>query len=209
MEVFEDIGNIWSVSYKEEMHRHSTNVQSTSDESSTSMGPVQISIVSSMLQHSRASGSQARAQKLSNPLIKRICQSLLPWQCEPQGSNQTWTLTLQLDASCRRGTPWLARNFSRVSWICVTMPLTRCETSWSWRSEVGKAERRTCKLTVRTALQKTKCPVRIWGSMVAEYPKKIQDKSCQPFFTNKEGYGRDWLRLFDYPWHCKSGMGEN
>jgi len=190
MRVFEELKILEAFSYQEEIIAILQDVQGKSDESSPEHGSRADSI-GSLHAHSIAelSGKQARAQSFQSAW-SRICQSLLPWHASRQGSNQTWTLTCTLDPAVGE-VNWLSEDFSSVILNRVTMPLTRCETSWtSWEVGSGKNRREAylAKLDRKDRLAKDNVILSI-GTMLAGIPKEFRTKSAA-FLHYKKGTGR-------------------
>ncbi len=145
------------------------------------------SIVTSMLQHSRASGSKREA-KAFNPLVKEFVN--LSYHGMRAGKAPiNVDIDLQLDPKVGDVT-LISEDFSRVI-------LNLCNNAFDairdkflktgdGRREKEDEDSYLPKLTVKTSLQKDKVLLSI-ADNGGGIPEEIKDKILQPFFTTKKG----------------------
>ncbi|RAI94852.1 ATP-binding protein [Algoriphagus yeomjeoni] len=183
-EVFEELENLEASDTKEEVIAILTDVKNNLTKVHEH-GTRANGIVSSMLQHSRASGNK-REPKSFNPLVKEFTNlSFHGMRAAKEPINVD--IDLQLDPNIGE-VNLISEDFSRVI-------LNLCNNAFDamrdkLRTEDGRQKTEDGvylpKLTVRTALQKDKVILSITdnGSGI---PKEIQDKILQPFFTTKKG----------------------
>jgi signal transduction histidine kinase len=179
-EVFEELENLEASATKEEIIAILQDVQSNLTKVHEH-GTRADSIVTSMLQHSRASGSK-REPKAFNPLVKEFVN--LSFHGMRAGKSPiNVDIDLQLDPKVG-DVLLISEDFSRVI-------LNLCNNAFDAMREKlkigsGKSEAYLPKLTVTTALQKDKVILSI-GDNGGGIPLEIRDKILQPFFTTKKG----------------------
>jgi signal transduction histidine kinase len=188
-EVFEELENLEASATKEEIIAILQDVQSNLTKVHEH-GTRADSIVTSMLQHSRASGSK-REPKAFNPLVKEFVN--LSFHGMRAGKSPiNVDIDLQLDPKVG-DVLLISEDFSRVI-------LNLCNNAFDamrnklkiedGRRETGDGQEDkdiyVPKLTVKTALQKDKVILSI-GDNGGGIPEEIQDKILQPFFTTKKG----------------------
>lgn len=144
-------------------------------------------IVTSMLQHSRASGSK-REPKAFNPMVQEFVN--LSYHGMRAGKAPiNVKIDLQLDPQVGE-VSLISEDFSRVI-------LNLCNNAFDAMRDkflkTGDGRRETedgnsylPKLTVKTSLQKDKVMLSI-GDNGGGIPEEIRDKILQPFFTTKKG----------------------
>lgn len=144
-------------------------------------------IVTSMLQHSRASGSKQEA-KAFNPLVKEFVNLSFHGMRAGRAPINV-DIALQLDPKVGEVT-LISEDFSRVI-------LNLCNNAFDamrdkflktgdGRRETENGNSYVPKLTVKTALQKDKVIFSI-ADNGSGIPEEIRDKILQPFFTTKKG----------------------
>ena len=177
-EVFAELENLEASAIKEEIiailqdvqvnltkvHEHGTRADS---------------IVTSMLQHSRASGSKREA-KAFNPLVKEFVN--LSYHGMRAGKAPiNVDIDLQLDPKVGDVT-LISEDFSRVI-------LNLCNNAFDAmrdKLKTGQSANYTPKLTVKTYLENGKVIFSL-GDNGPGIPAEIKDKILQPFFTTKKG----------------------
>jgi signal transduction histidine kinase len=182
-EVFEELENLEASAAKEEIiailndvkinltkvHEHGTRADS---------------IVTSMLQHSRASGSK-REPKAFNPLVKEFVNLSFHGMRAGKAPINV-DIELQLDPAVGE-VNLISEDFSRVILnLCNNGFDAMREKTLQGFQTLGGLEAYLPKLTVTTALQKHKVILSI-ADNGGGIPKEIQDKILQPFFTTKKG----------------------
>lgn len=184
-EVFEELENISDSEAKEEimaiLNDVKSNLTKVHEHGTRANG-----IVTSMLQHSRASGSKREA-KAFNPLVKEYVNLSFHGMRAGKAPINV-DIDLQLDPKVGDVT-LTSEDFSRVI-------LNLCNNAFDAMRDKLKAEdgRRETengnsylpKLTVKTALQKGKVFLSITDNG-GGIPDEIKDKILQPFFTTKKG----------------------
>ncbi|MDG1277819.1 MAG: ATP-binding protein [Algoriphagus sp.] len=184
-EVFAELENLEASATKEEIIAILQDVQSNLTKVHEH-GTRADSIVTSMLQHSRASGSK-REPKAFNPLVKEFVN--LSFHGMRAGKYPiNVDIDLQLDPKVGDVT-LISEDFSRVI-------LNLCNNAFDamrdklktedGRRETGDGNSYLPKLTVKTALQKDKVLLSI-ADNGGGIPEEIKDKILQPFFTTKKG----------------------
>ncbi len=177
-EVFEELENLEDSEAKEEIIAILNDVKANLSKVHEH-GTRADSIVSSMLQHSRASGSK-REPKPFNPLVKEFVN--LSFHGMRAGKSPiNVEIDLQLDPKIGEVT-LISEDFSRVI-------LNLCNNAFdAMRDKLksGESADYLAKLTVKTSLENGKVILSIQdnGSGI---PKEILDKILQPFFTTKKG----------------------
>jgi signal transduction histidine kinase len=181
-EVFAELANLESSETKEEIIAILQDVQSNLTKVHEH-GSRADSIVTSMLQHSRASGSK-REPKPFNPLVKEFVN--LSFHGMRAGKSPiNVDIDLQLDPQVGDVT-LISEDFSRVILNLCNNAFDAMRDKLKLEVGSGKSEAYLPKLTVKTALQKDKVILSI-GDNGGGIPKEIQDKILQPFFTTKKG----------------------
>jgi signal transduction histidine kinase len=181
-EVFEELENLEASATKEEIIAILQDVQSNLTKVHEH-GSRADSIVTSMLQHSRASGSK-REPKPFNPLVKEFVN--LSFHGMRAGKSPiNVDIDLQLDPAVGDVT-LISEDFSRVILNLCNNGFDAMRDKLKLEMGSGKLEAYLPKLTVKTALQKDKIILSI-GDNGGGIPKEIQDKILQPFFTTKKG----------------------
>ena len=188
-EVFAELENLEASATKEEIIAILQDVQSNLTKVHEH-GTRANGIVTSMLQHSRASGSK-REPKAFNPLVKEFVN--LSYHGMRAGKAPILVdIDLQLDPQVK-DVILISEDFSRVI-------LNLCNNAFDamrdklksveGRRETGDEGRDTevylPKLTVKTTMQKDKVILSI-GDNGSGIPEDIRDKILQPFFTTKKG----------------------
>ncbi|WP_425636594.1 sensor histidine kinase [Algoriphagus yeomjeoni] len=142
-------------------------------------------IVSSMLQHSRASGNK-REPKSFNPLVKEFTNLSFHGM---RAAKEPINVDIELKLDPKVGeVSLISEDFSRVILnLCNNaFDAMRDKLKRQNGSQDAEAEVYLPKLTVTTALQKDKVILSIADNGLG-IPKEIQDKILQPFFTTKKG----------------------
>ncbi|MEN2282968.1 ATP-binding protein [Algoriphagus sp. SE2] len=177
-EVFEELGNMDESDAKEEIIAILNDVKSNLSKVHEH-GTRADSIVKSMLQHSRATGSK-REPKAFNPLVKEFVN--LSFHGMRAGKSPiNVDLDFQLDPKVGE-VNLISEDFSRVI-------LNLCNNAFdAMRDKLksGESEEYLPKLSVKTALQKDKIIFSITDNGFG-IPDEIKDKILQPFFTTKKG----------------------
>jgi signal transduction histidine kinase len=184
-EVFAELENLEASATKEEIISILQDVQSNLTKVHEH-GTRANGIVTSMLQHSRASGSK-REPKAFNPLVKEFVN--LSYHGMRAGKAPILVdIDLQLDPQVK-DVILISEDFSRVI-------LNLCNNAFDamrdkLKSEDGRRETEDGnsylpKLTVKTASQKDKVLLSI-ADNGGGIPEEIKDKILQPFFTTKKG----------------------
>jgi signal transduction histidine kinase len=176
-EVFEELENLEASATKEEIIAILQDVQSNLTKVHEH-GTRADSIVTSMLQHSRASGSK-REPKAFNPLVKEFVNLSFHGMRAGKAPINV-DIELQLDPAVGE-VNLISEDFSRVI-------LNLCNNGFDAMREktLGGLEAYLPKLTVTTALQKHKVILSI-ADNGGGIPNEIKDKILQPFFTTKKG----------------------
>jgi len=176
-EVFEELENLEASATKEEIIAILQDVKSNLTKVHEH-GTRADSIVTSMLQHSRASGSK-REPKAFNPLVKEFVNLSFHGMRAGKAPINV-DIDLQLDPAVAE-VNLISEDFSRVI-------LNLCNNGFDAMREktLGGLEPYLPKLTVTTALQKDKVILSI-GDNGGGIPEEIRDKILQPFFTTKKG----------------------
>ena len=179
-EVFEELEKVESSNAKEEISNLLRDVRSNL-EKVHEHGTRANSIITSMLQHSRASGNK-RAPKAFNALVKEFVT--LSFQGMRAGKAPIIVaIDLQLDSNVGE-VMLISEDFSRVI-------LNICNNAFDvMRDKLNTSKIKNSdyhpKLTVKTALQKEKVLLSI-SDNGAGISKEIRGKILQPFFTTKKG----------------------
>jgi signal transduction histidine kinase len=181
-EVFEELENLEASATKEEIIAILQDVQSNLTKVHEH-GTRADSIVTSMLQHSRASGSK-REPKAFNPLIKEFVNLSFHGMRAGKAPINV-DIDLQLDPAVGE-VNLISEDFSRVILNLCNNAFDAMRDKLKLEVGSGKPEAYLAKLTVKTALQKDKVILSI-GDNGGGIPKEIQDKILQPFFTTKKG----------------------
>lgn len=181
-EVFEELEAVESSEAKEEIIAILTDVKSNllkvHEHGSRADG-----IVTSMLQHSRASGSK-REPKAFNPMVQEYVN--LSFHGMRAGKSPiNVDIDLQLDPQVG-DVNLISEDFSRVILNLCNNGFDAMRDKLKLEVGSGKAEAYLPKLTVKTTLQKDKVILSI-GDNGGGIPKEIQNKILQPFFTTKKG----------------------
>ncbi|MDG1277820.1 MAG: ATP-binding protein [Algoriphagus sp.] len=184
-EVFEELENVEDSDAKEEIVAILNDVKSNLAKVHEH-GSRADSIVTSMLQHSRASGSK-REPKAFNPLVKEFVNLSFHGMRAGKAPINV-DIDLQLDPKVGDVT-LISEDFSRVI-------LNLCNNAFDAmrdKLKTGDGSRETedgnrylPKLTVKTSLQKDKVIFSIADNGPG-IPAEIKDKILQPFFTTKKG----------------------
>jgi signal transduction histidine kinase len=184
-EVFAELENLEASATKEEIIAILQDVQGNLTKVHEH-GTRADSIVTSMLQHSRASGSK-REPKAFNPLVKEFVNLSFHGMRAGKAPINV-DIDLQLDPKVGDVT-LISEDFSRVI-------LNLCNNAFDAmrdKLKTGDGRRETedgnnylPKLTVKTALQKDKVIFSV-GDNGSGIPADIKDKILQPFFTTKKG----------------------
>ncbi len=181
-EVFAELENLESSDTKEEIIAILQDVKSNLAKVHEH-GTRADSIVTSMLQHSRASGSK-REPKAFNPLVKEFVN--LSFHGMRAGKSPiNVDIDLQLDPKVGDVT-LISEDFSRVILNLCNNAFDAMRDKLKTGDGRPKTEAYLPKLTVKTALQKDQVILSI-GDNGGGIPKEIQDKILQPFFTTKKG----------------------
>jgi signal transduction histidine kinase len=181
-EVFVELENLESSSTKEEIIAILQDVQSNLTKVHEH-GTRADGIVTSMLQHSRASKSK-REPKPFNPLVKEFVN--LSYHGMRAGKAPiNVDIDLQLDPQVGDVT-MISEDFSRVILNLCNNAFDAMRDKLKLEVGNGKSEAYLPKLTVTTALQKDKVILSI-GDNGGGIPLEIRDKILQPFFTTKKG----------------------
>lgn len=177
-EVFAELENLEASATKEEIISILQDVQSNLTKVHEH-GTRADSIVTSMLQHSRASGSK-REPKAFNPLVKEFVNLSFHGMRAGKAPINV-DIDLQLDPAVGE-VSLISEDFSRVI-------LNLCNNAFDAmrdKLKTGQTPGYLPKLTVKTALQKDK----VIFSIADNGPgisNEIRDKIFQPFFTTKKG----------------------
>jgi signal transduction histidine kinase len=177
-EVFAELENLEASATKEEIIAILQDVQSNLTKVHEH-GTRADSIVTSMLQHSRASGSK-REPKAFNPLVKEFVNLSFHGMRAGKAPINV-DIDLQLDPSVGE-VAIISEDFSRVI-------LNLCNNAFdAMRDKLksGESVDYLPKLSVKTALQKDKVIFSI-ADNGSGIPDEIRDKILQPFFTTKKG----------------------
>jgi signal transduction histidine kinase len=182
-EVFEELENLEASATKEEIIAILQDVQSNLTKVHEH-GTRADSIVTSMLQHSRASGSK-REPKAFNPLVKEFVNLSFHGMRAGKAPINV-DIDLQLDPAVGE-VNLISEDFSRVILnLCNNGFDAMREKTLQGFQTLGGLEPYLPKLTVTTALQKDKVILSI-GDNGGGIPEEIRDKILQPFFTTKKG----------------------
>jgi two-component system, NtrC family, sensor kinase len=177
-EVFAELENLEASATKEEIIAILQDVQSNLTKVHEH-GTRADSIVTSMLQHSRASGSK-REPKAFNPLVKEFVNLSFHGMRAGKAPINV-DIDLQLDPAVDE-VSLISEDFSRVI-------LNLCNNAFDAmrdKLKAGQTPGYLPKLTVKTALQKDKVIFSIADNGPG-IPAEIKDKIFQPFFTTKKG----------------------
>lgn len=181
-EVFEELENIDDSDAKEEIIAILNDVKGNLSKV-YEHGSRADSIVKSMLQHSRASGSKREA-KAFNPMVQEFVNLSFHGMRAGKAPINV-EIDLQLDPKVGE-VALISEDFSRVI-------LNLCNNAFDamrdkLKTEDGRqgAEAYLPKLSVKTALQKDKVTLSIQDNG-GGIPDEIKDKILQPFFTTKKG----------------------
>ena len=177
-EVFEELENLENSDTKEEIIAILNDVKSNLTKVHEH-GSRADSIVTSMLQHSRASGSKREA-KAFNPLVKEFVNLSFHGMRAGKAPINV-DIDLQLDPKVGDVT-LISEDFSRVI-------LNLCNNAFDAmrdKLKLGESADYLPKLTVKTALQKDKVIFSIADNGPG-IPAELRDKILQPFFTTKKG----------------------
>ncbi|MFC3879810.1 ATP-binding protein [Algoriphagus namhaensis] len=175
-EVFEELENIEDSAAKEEIIAILNDVKGNLSKV-YEHGSRADSIVKSMLQHSRASGSKREA-KAFNPMVQEFVNLSFHGMRAGKAPINV-EIDLQLDPKVGE-VDLISEDFSRVI-------LNLCNNAFdAMRDKLNSNNEYQPKLTVKTAVQKDKVLLSI-GDNGGGVPKEIQDKILQPFFTTKKG----------------------
>jgi signal transduction histidine kinase len=189
-EVFEELGNLEDSGTKEEiisiLNDVKSNLTKVHEHGTRADG-----IVTSMLQHSRASGSKREAKDF-NPLVKEFVN--LSYHGMRAGKAPiNVEIDLQLDPAVGDVT-LISEDFSRVilnlcnnAFDAMRDKFLKTGDGRQETEDGGRdAEVYLPKLTVKTTRQKDKVILSI-GDNGGGIPEDILDKILQPFFTTKKG----------------------
>jgi len=175
-EVFEELENIEDSDAKEEIIAILNDVKGNLSKV-YEHGSRADSIVKSMLQHSRASGSKREAKPF-NPLVQEFVNLSFHGMRAGKAPINV-DIDLQLDPKVGE-VSLISEDFSRVI-------LNLCNNAFdAMREKLNSNNEYQPKLTVKTTIQKDKVVLSI-GDNGGGVPKEIQDKILQPFFTTKKG----------------------
>jgi signal transduction histidine kinase len=181
-EVFEELKNLESSETKQEIIAILQDVQSNLTKVHEH-GSRADSIVTSMLQHSRASGSK-REPKPFNPLVKEFVNLSFHGMRAGKAPINV-DIDLQLDDQIGDVT-LISEDFSRVILNLCNNAFDAMRDKLKLEVGSGKSEAYLPKLTVTTALQKDQVILSI-SDNGGGIPEEIRDKILQPFFTTKKG----------------------
>jgi len=140
-------------------------------------------IVTSMLQHSRASGSKREAKPF-NPLVQEFVNLSFHGMRAGKAPINV-DIDLQLDPKVGE-VSLISEDFSRVILNLCNNAFDAMRDKLNQEEGEPRSEAYLPKLTMTTALQKDKVILTIEDNG-GGIPKEIQDKILQPFFTTKKG----------------------